>query len=121
MALAGAIAGFRVTKLSVIGVWTAVIVDIDEVEADDPRARAEDHLGLLNEEVVDDCFEVVSRDGVKLSERVVVRVRSTSGVGDGLDRLLIDSGLEKRLPDDPGVEAAAFDSGYRNLREEIKR
>jgi hypothetical protein len=112
MALAGAIAGFRVTKLSVIGVRTAVIVDIDEVEADDPRARAEDHLGLLNEEVVDDYFEVVSRDGVKLSERVIVRVRSTSGVGDGFDGLLIDSSLQQRLTDDPGVEGCGFDSGY---------
>ncbi len=37
MALGGAIAGYCMTELSGITVWTAVVVDVDEVEADDPR------------------------------------------------------------------------------------
>ncbi|WP_050022809.1 hypothetical protein [Halorubrum saccharovorum] len=42
MALAGAIAWFGVAEFASISVWTAVIVDIDKVEVDDPRAGAED-------------------------------------------------------------------------------
>jgi hypothetical protein len=36
MALAGAIAWFRVAEFSVIGAWTAVVMDIDEIKIDDP-------------------------------------------------------------------------------------
>ncbi|ELY71678.1 hypothetical protein C488_17144 [Natrinema pellirubrum DSM 15624] len=68
-----------------------------------------------------DGFEFSSRNGMKLSECVVVGVRSESAVSDSLDGFLIDSGLEECLPDDPGVEATAFDSRDRDLREEIKR
>lgn len=42
MVLGGAIAGFRVTEFASFGVWTAVVVDIDEVKADDPRPGTED-------------------------------------------------------------------------------
>jgi len=35
MALAGALAGFRVIEFASVSVWTTVVVDIDEVEADD--------------------------------------------------------------------------------------
>lgn len=49
---------------------------------------------LWCEERVDDGFEFVGWDGVKLSKRVVVGVRSQRGVSDSLDRLLIDSSLE---------------------------
>jgi len=121
MALRGAIAWFRMAEFASASVWTAVVVDIDEVEADDPRAGAEDHRRLLTEEVVDDGFEFVRWDSVQLCQCVVVEVRSTSTVGDGLDGLLIDTSLEECLPDDPEVEAAAFDSGDGNLREEFKR
>ena len=121
MALGGAIAGFRVAEFASVRVWTTVVMDIDEVKADDPRRRAEDHRRLLSEDVVDGGFEVIRWNGVQLFEGVIVRVGSASGVGDGLDGLLIDSSLEECLPDYPGVEAAAFDSGDGNLREEIKR
>ncbi|ELY55794.1 hypothetical protein C492_15091 [Natronococcus jeotgali DSM 18795] len=121
MALGGAIARLRVTEFSIIGVWAAVIMDIDEVEADDPRPGAEDHRRLLAEKTVGSSFEFGSWNGVKLGKRIVIGVCFTSGVSDSLDRLLIDSSLEERLSDDPGVEAAAFDSGDRDLREEIKR
>lgn len=47
MALGGAIARNRVTEFANLGVWTAVVVNIEEVEADDPRAGAEDHGRLL--------------------------------------------------------------------------
>ena len=57
MALAGAIAWFRVAEFSVISVWTAVVVGIDEIETGVPWARTEDHRRLLNEErVVRGCF-----------------------------------------------------------------
>ena len=115
MALRGAIAWFRATEFASLGMWTAMVVDIDEVEADDPRAEAEDHRRLLSEQIVDERFEFSRQDGVKLSKRVVVRVRSTSGVDDGLDGLLIDSSLEECLPNDPGVEGCGFDSGDRYL------
>ncbi|WP_435183047.1 hypothetical protein, partial [Halobellus sp. EA9] len=121
MALAGAIAWFGVAEFPGISVRTAVVVDIDEVEADDPRAGAEDHRRLLSEDGVDGGFEIIRWNGVQLFESVIVGVGSTSGVGDGFDGLLIDSGLQNRLTDDPGVEAAAFDSGDRNLCEQIKR
>ncbi|WP_424005531.1 hypothetical protein ACOZ4I_19385 (plasmid) [Haloarcula salina] len=111
MALRGPIAGFRVAEFTSVSVWTAVVVDVDEVESDDPRAGAEDHRRLFDEKIVDDDFEVIRWDGMKLCERVVVRIRSTSGIGDGLDRLLINGGLEKCLPDNPGVEGCGFDSG----------
>ena len=115
MALRGAIAWFRATEFASLGMWTAMVVDIDEVEADDPRVKAEDHRRLLSEQIVDERFEFSRQDGVKLSKRVVVRVRSTSGVSDGLDGLLIDSSLEECLPNDPGVEGCGFDSGDRYL------
>ena len=121
IALRGAIVWFRVTEFTSLCVWTAVVVDIDEVEADNPRVGAEDHRRLLNQEAVDDGFHLVQRNSVKLSESVVIGVRSTSGIGDGLDRFLIDSGLQECLTDNPGVEVAAFDSGDRDLRQEIKR
>lgn len=35
-----------------------MVVDIEEVEADDPRAGAEYHRRLLNERIVDDGFEI---------------------------------------------------------------
>ena len=59
MALRGAIARYCVTELISISVWTAVVMDIDEIEADDPRAGAEDHCRLLGEELVDDGFQFV--------------------------------------------------------------
>lgn len=109
------------TEFARFSVWTAMIMDINEVDTDDPRRRAEDHRRLLAEKAVDGSFEFSSRNGVKLGKRVVIGVRSTSSVSDSLDGLLIDSGLEERMSDDPGVEAAAFDFGDRDLREEIKR
>ena len=54
---------------------------------------------------------------MKLGERVIVGVRSKGGVGDSLDGLLIDSGLQECTSDDPEVEAAAFDSVERDLYE----
>lgn len=72
--------------------------------ADDPRRRAEDHCRLLDEEVIDDCFQSSRPNGVKLCERVVVGVRSPGGVGDGFDRLLI-------LQDDTS------DSSHRNRKD----
>jgi len=113
MALRGAIAWFRVAEFASRSVWTAVVMDINEIEADDPRAGAEDHRRLLDKKVVDESFEFGRRDRVQLSERVVVGVGSTSGISNGFDRLLIDSSLQERLTDDPGVEAAAFDSRIR--------
>ncbi|MFC4987856.1 hypothetical protein [Saliphagus infecundisoli] len=121
MALGGAIARLRVTEFASVSVWTAVIMDIDEVEADDPRPGAEDHRRLLAEKAVRDCFEGSRPDRVKLGKRVVIGIRSESAVGDCLDGLLVDSGLEQCLSDDPGVEAAAFDSGDRDLGEKVKR
>ncbi|WP_217563495.1 hypothetical protein [Halalkaliarchaeum desulfuricum] len=59
MALGGSIAGFRVAEFTSLSVWTAVVVDIDEVEADDPRPRPEDHRRLLGKEGVDGGFEVI--------------------------------------------------------------
>lgn len=121
MALEGALTRLRVTEFARFSVWTAVIMDIDEVEADDPRRRAEDHRRLLAEKAVSGSFEFSSRDRVKLGKRVVVGVGPQSTVGDCLDGFLIDSGLVERLPDDLGVKGSGFDSGDRNLREEIKR
>ena len=121
MALGGAIAGRCVTKFTGRAVGTAVVVEVDEVEADDPRAGAEDHRRLLSEQAVDDGFEFFRWDGVKLRKRVVVGVRSTSALGDRLDRGLLDGCLEKRPPDDPGVEGCGFDSGDGNLCEESLR
>ena len=121
MALAGAIAWGGVAEFAVIGVRTAVIVDIDEVEADDPRAGAEDHRRLLSEDVADGGFKVIRWNGVQLFEGVIVGVAATSGVCDGFDGFLINSSLQQRLTDDPGVEAAVFDSGDRNHCEQIKR
>ncbi|MDB2246617.1 hypothetical protein PM015_18215, partial [Halorubrum ezzemoulense] len=62
-----------------------------------------------------DCFQFIRPNGVKLCKRVVVRVCSMSGVGNSLDGLLIDGCLRDRFPDDPGVEAAVFDSGERKF------
>jgi hypothetical protein len=121
MALGGAIAGRCVTEFTGRAVGTAVVVKVDEVEADDPRPAAEDHRCLLSEQAVDDRFEFFRWDGVKLSKCVVVGVRSTSVLGDRLDRGLVDGCLEDRSPNNPGVEAAAFDSGYRDLRKEAFR
>lgn len=90
--------------------------DIDEVEPNDPRTGAEDHRRLLDEKIVDDGFEFSGRDGAKLGKRVVIRVGSTSSVGDGLTEFLIDSSLRKRLVDNPEVEGSSFVSGYRKLR-----
>jgi hypothetical protein len=70
--------------------WTAVVVDIDEVEADHPRPQPEDHRRLLNKKIVDERFEFGRWDSVQLSELVVVGVRTTSGIVDGFDRLLIE-------------------------------
>lgn len=110
MALGGAIAWFRVAEFARLSVWTiVVVVDIDEVKADDPLAGVEDHPRLLNEKFVNDGFEFGRWDGVKLSERVFVRLRSTSDVGDGLDVFLVYSNLEKYMPDDPGGEGCDFD------------
>ncbi|MFC6952853.1 hypothetical protein [Halorubellus litoreus] len=81
------------TEFASFSVWTAVVVDIGEVKADEPHAGAKDPHRLLDEKFVADVFEFVRWEGVKLSERVVVGVRSMSGVGDGFDRLLIDSSL----------------------------
>jgi len=85
MTLGGAIAGDRVTEFSRLGVWTAVVVDTDEVKADDPRPRTQDHRPLLHENVVNDAFEFSRRDGVQLSQRVVVGVCPESAVGASLD------------------------------------
>ncbi|MFC6764776.1 hypothetical protein [Natrinema soli] len=82
---------------------------------------AEDHRRLLTEKAVSDCFEFSRQDRVKLGKRVVIGVCSTSGVSDSLDGFLIDSGLEERLSDNPGVEGCGFDSRNRDLREEITR
>ncbi|WP_435183471.1 hypothetical protein, partial [Halobellus sp. EA9] len=79
MALAGAIAGFRVAEFASVSVWTTVVMDIDEVEADDPWAGAEDHRGLSSEDVVDGGFKVIRWNGVELFESVIVGVGSTSG------------------------------------------
>jgi|AntRauTorcE11897_2_1112592.scaffolds.fasta_scaffold70622_1 hypothetical protein len=84
MALGGAIAWFRVAEFPFLSVWTAVIVDINEVEADDPRAGAEDHRRLLDKEAVDEKFQFGRRNSVKLSKCVVVGVRSTSRIRDSL-------------------------------------
>jgi hypothetical protein len=110
-----------VTEFACLSVWTAVVVDIDEVEANDPRARAEDHRRLLSEDVVNSSFEVICWNGVQLFEDVIIGVGFTSGIGDGLDGLLIDSSLQKRLSNNPGVEGCGFDSGNRYLREESFR
>jgi len=59
MALRGAIDGFACRR-SPVSVWIAVIVDLTEVEADDPRSEAEDHRRLLEKEAIDDGFEFVS-------------------------------------------------------------
>ena len=67
MALRGAIAWFGVAEFASLSVWTAVVVDIDEVEADDPRPRPEDHSRLLDEKFINDVFELLSRESVKLS------------------------------------------------------
>ena len=85
MALRGAIAGCRVTECTSVRVWRAVVVDIDEVEADDPRAGAEDHRRLLHEELVNDLFEFSSGNGVELCECVIVGVSVASAVGHCLD------------------------------------
>jgi hypothetical protein len=50
---------FRVAKFASLSVWTAVIVDIDEIEADDPRAGAKDNRRLLNQEAIDDGFQLI--------------------------------------------------------------
>lgn len=121
IALGGAIAGYRPAEFAYDVVWTAVIVDIDEVETDDPRGGAEDHRCLLGEKVVDDVLKLISRDGMELSKCLVVGLGSESGVSDRHDGFLIDSCLEERLPDNLGVEAATFDSGDRDLRQEIFR
>jgi hypothetical protein len=121
MALAGAIAGFRVIEFVGLSVWTAMVVNIDEVEADDPRAGAEDHRRLLSENIVDGGFEVIRWNGVQLFEGVIVRVSATSGVCGGFDRFPIDSGLEKRLTNDSGVEGCGFDSGDWKLCEKSFR
>lgn len=55
--------------------------------------------------------EFSSRSGTKLSQRVVVGVRPESVVSNSRDGSLIDSGLERRLPDDPGVETVASTPG----------
>ena len=94
MAFAGTIAGVRVAEFTSVSVWTAMVVDIDEVEADNPRADAEDHRRLLSEDVVDDGFEVICWNGVQLFEGVLVGVGSTNGVSDGFDGFLIDSSLQ---------------------------
>ncbi|MFC4987845.1 hypothetical protein [Saliphagus infecundisoli] len=73
------------TEFARFSVWTAVVMDIDEVEADDPRAGAEDHRRLLDEEVIDECFQFSRRNRVKLCQRVVVGVRSPSSIGDSFD------------------------------------
>lgn len=54
--------------LARLSVWTAVVGDIDEVEADNPRAGDEDHRCLLDKKVVDDGFKFVRRDSVPLRE-----------------------------------------------------
>ncbi|WP_158413117.1 hypothetical protein [Halorhabdus tiamatea] len=72
----------------------------------------------MSEDIVDDGFEFNVWNGVQLCGGVFVGVRSTSGVGDGLDGFLIDSRLEECLADDPRVEAAAFDSRDWNLCEQ---
>ncbi|WP_281195765.1 hypothetical protein [Halorubrum sp. F4] len=96
-------------------------MDIDEVEADDPRPWPEDHRCLLGEEVIDDSFQFIRRNGMKLCKRVVVGVRPTSSVGNSLDGLLIDGCLSNRFPDDPGVEDCGFDSGERKFLQKADR
>lgn len=51
--------GFRVTDFASLGVWTAVVMDIDEVKTDDSRPRPRIILHLLSEEVVDDDFKFI--------------------------------------------------------------
>lgn len=74
MSSRGAIAGFRVAKLSGLSAWTAVVGDIDEIKPDDSRVRTEDHPYLLSEDVGDNGFEVICWNGVQLFEHVIVGV-----------------------------------------------
>lgn len=121
MALRGAIAGCGVAEFTGIAVGTAVVVDIEEVEADDPGPDTEDHRRPVSKEAVDSLLKDSRKDGMKLGKRVVVGIRSTCGVGDCLDGFLSDSSLPEGFPEDPGVEAAVFDSGNQNLRQEAVR
>ncbi|MFC4989271.1 hypothetical protein [Saliphagus infecundisoli] len=83
-ALGGDIAGFCMAEFASLSVWTAVVVDIDEVEANDLRTGAEDHRRLLDKEIIDECFQFSRRNGVKLCKRVVVGVRFPGSVGTAL-------------------------------------
>jgi hypothetical protein len=59
----------------------------------------------LSKEVVDSGFKFISCTGVLLCEGRIVGVGSTSVVGDEFNGLLIDSGLQKRLTNNPEVGA----------------
>jgi hypothetical protein len=120
MALKGAIVWHGVAKFASVSVWTVMVVDVDEVEADDPRSQTKDHRRLLSEDIVDGSFRIVCWNGVRLFEGVIVGVGSTSSVGDGFDRL-IDSGLQKHLTNNSRVQGCGFGSKDRDLCEQIER
>lgn len=79
-------------------------MDIDEVEADNPRCEAKDHHRLSSEKMISKVFELIGWNGVELSKGVAAGVRPASVVGNSLDGYLLDGGLKERLANNPGVE-----------------
>jgi len=122
MALGRAIARGRRTEFSEVLVRVAVVVEIDEVETDDPRpAWAEDHRSLFGEQAVDDCFEYLRKNRMELRKGVVVGVGFERAVSDCLGRCSANGCSRDGLPDDPGVEGCTFDSGEGKRAEETNR
>lgn len=64
MTLGGSLARLRVAEFASLGMWTPTIVDIDEVEANDPRAGVKDDRRLLDQGVIDDRFQFRRSNGV---------------------------------------------------------